>query len=151
MLFRLLLPVAWFYYVILAGAVLAIPSFILLVKFVFSKFQKTSIHLVHLSFWVQVAQLVCAGFILLSFGVEENFELYFVLFLVSSIAAMLPLSFGGVGLRELVFLYAASELPIDETSAVALGLTFFLITALSSFAGVFLRLPSDQILNKDEE
>ena len=145
-----LLPENFFFYLMIAGLVLAIPSLVALVKLGFKKFQKTSFHLVHLSFWVQVVQLICAGFILLSFGVEENFELYFVLFLVSSIAAMLPLSFGGVGLRELVFLYAANELPIDGTSAVALGLIFFLITALSSFVGVFLRLPPNTALNKNE-
>jgi hypothetical protein len=50
----------------------------------------------------------------------------------------------------LVFLYASQELPIDETAAVALGLVFFLITALSSFIGVFLRLTEGESLNKKE-
>jgi hypothetical protein len=44
-------------------------------------------------------------------------------------------------LRELVFLYAAGFLPIDESVAISLGLVFFLVTALSSFTGVFIRLP----------
>ena len=144
-----LVPGKLLHYLIIVAAVLAIPSLLVLVRWVFAKFKRVVLSLVILSFWVQVAQLICAGFILLSFGVQQNFELYFVLFLVSSIAAMLPISFGGVGLRELVFLYAASELPIDETSAVALGLTFFLITALSSFIGVFLRLPHADSLNKE--
>jgi hypothetical protein len=89
--------------------------------------------------------LICPYFIWLAYGVDDHFGVYFVLFLVSSIAAMLPISFGGVGLRELVFLYASALFPIEETAAVALGLAFFLITAGSSFIGVFLRLPD---LNK---
>jgi uncharacterized membrane protein YbhN (UPF0104 family) len=138
-------------YFVYLGALLAIPALIFLVRFVFPKFRECTISLVHWSLWVQVAQLVCVWFILLSFGIDENYSLYFVLFLVSSIAAMLPISVGGVGLRELVFLYASQELPIDETSAVALALLFFLITAFSSFVGVFLRLPKAEDLNKQPD
>jgi len=142
-----ILPDSWYHYILILGAIFVIPSLIVLVRIIFSKFKGVIFPLVHLSFWVQIAQLVCAGSILLSFGVGENFDLYCILFLVSSIAAMLPISFGGIGLRELVFLYASQELPINETSAVALGLTFFLITALSSFVGVFLRIPANQRVN----
>lgn len=137
-------------YLIYVGAILAVPALVALIRLAFAKFWSATAQAVHLSFWVQVAQLACAWFILSAYGVEDNFAIYFVLFLVSSIAAMLPISFGGVGLRELVFLYASQELPIDETAAVALGLVFFLITALSSFIGVFLRLPEGESLNKKE-
>jgi len=132
------------------GAVLAIPALVVLIRLAFAKFKAVTFQAIHWSLWVQLAQLVCAWFILSAYGVDDHYAIYFVLFLVSSIAAMLPISFGGVGLRELVFLYASQELPIDETAAVALGLVFFLITALSSFIGVFLRLPSGESMNKEE-
>jgi len=142
-----LFPSFW-RYLIIVGALLAIPALVLLIRLAFAKFNSVTTQVIHWSLWVQVAQLVCAWFILSAYGVNDHFTIYFVLFLVSSIAAMLPISFGGVGLRELVFLYASQELPIDQTAAVALGLVFFLITALSSFIGVFLRLPAEDSLNK---
>lgn len=132
------------------GAVLAIPALVVLIRLAFAKFKSVTPRVISWSLFVQLAQLGCAWFILSAYGVDDHFAIYFVLFLVSSIAAMLPISFGGVGLRELVFLYASQELPIDETAAVALGLVFFLITALSSFIGVFLHLPDGESLNKEE-
>ncbi|MCZ4408947.1 lysylphosphatidylglycerol synthase transmembrane domain-containing protein [Cryomorphaceae bacterium 1068] len=144
-----LFPSFWTFLVYI-GAVLAIPALAVLIRLAFAKFKSVTFQAIHWSLWVQLSQLVCAWFILSAYGVHDHFAIYFVLFLVSSIAAMLPISFGGVGLRELVFLYASQELPIDETAAVALGLVFFLITALSSFIGVFLRLPSGDSLNKEE-
>jgi uncharacterized membrane protein YbhN (UPF0104 family) len=124
-----------------AAAVLSIPSFLVVVKFLFPDFWTESVSLVLWSIRVQFTQVVCAWFILRAIGVYDHQILYFSLFLVSSLAAMLPISFGGVGLRELMFLYAAQYLPIDETASVSLGLIFFLITAVSSFAGVFIKLP----------
>lgn len=142
-----LFPSFW-RYLIFMGAVLAIPALVVLIRLAFAKFKSVTVQAVHWSLWVQLSQLICAWFILSAYGVDEHLAIYFALFLVSSLAAMLPISFGGVGLRELVFLYASQELPIDETAAVALGLVFFLITALSSFIGVFLRLPESESLNK---
>jgi len=129
------------------GAIMAIPALVVLIRTAFKSFVSAISPTVLWSLVVQLAQLVCAFFILRSYEVSDHFPIYFVLFLVSSIAAMLPISFGGVGLRELVFLYASALFPIDETAAVALGLVFFLITAASSFFGVFLRLPD---VNKEE-
>lgn len=134
-------------YLIYAGAILAIPALIVLIRLAFQSFTSVISSAILYSLLVQIGQIICAWFILLAYGVTDHYLIYFVLFLVSSIAAMLPLSFGGVGLRELVFLYASAVFPIDETAAVALGLAFFLITALSSFIGVFLRLPE---VNKAE-
>jgi uncharacterized membrane protein YbhN (UPF0104 family) len=127
-----------------AGAILTVPSLLILIRFVFPSFKKVGLQISIWSVGVQLAQLVCAYSILTALGVDEHFNLYFVLFLVSSIAAMLPISIGGIGLRELVFLYASEILPIDSASAVALALMFFIITATSSLLGVFIKLPKQE-------
>ncbi|MEP0712640.1 MAG: lysylphosphatidylglycerol synthase domain-containing protein, partial [Algoriphagus sp.] len=54
---------------------------------------------------------------------------------LSSIVAVLPLTIGGVGARELVFVYAHTYAGIDEATAVAFSLIFFLITAMVSLTG----------------
>lgn len=122
-------------------ALLAIPALLVVTRFVFPSFWPARIPIILWSIGVQGVQVVCAYAILRAFGVNELFTMYFVLFLVSSLASMLPLSFGGVGLRELVFVYASQYLPIDETPAVALGLMYFVVIAASSFIGVFIKLP----------
>lgn len=117
------------------AALLVYPAFWLMQKLMFKPFLP--------SFWKtngwsmagQVAQLVCAWFILKSLGVTENFLAYQLLFLLSSIVAVLPLTIGGVGARELVFVYAHTYAGIDEAIAVAFSLIFFLISAAVSLIG----------------
>jgi uncharacterized membrane protein YbhN (UPF0104 family) len=123
-----------------AGLILTLPSFWLLQKLVFRDFLP--------SFWSanawsmagQIAQLICAWFILWSLGITENILSYQLVFLLSSIVAVLPLTIGGVGARELVFIYAHTYVGISETAAVAFSLIFFLISAVVSLLGVFVKV-----------
>lgn len=125
------------------AALLVFPAFWLIQKLLFKAFLP--------SFWKanawsmagQLAQLVCAWFILKSLGVTENFLAYQLVFLLSSIVAVLPLTIGGVGARELVFVYAHTYAGIDEAIAVAFSLIFFLITALVSLTGSMISINFD--------
>jgi uncharacterized membrane protein YbhN (UPF0104 family) len=63
---------------------------------------------------------------------------YQLVFLLSSVVAVLPLTIGGVGARELVFILSHEYMSIDKNAAVAFSLLFFIITALCSLIGVFL-------------
>ena len=123
-----------------SGLILTIPAFWLVQKFFFKDFL--------LSFWPanawsmagQLAQLICAWFILQSLGVTENILAYQLVFLLSSIVAVLPLTIGGVGARELVFVYAHTYAGIDEAAAVAFSLIFFLISAAVSLVGTLIKI-----------
>ncbi|WP_057940462.1 lysylphosphatidylglycerol synthase transmembrane domain-containing protein [Algoriphagus resistens] len=123
---------------------LVFPAFWFMQKLMFKAFLP--------SFWKangwsmvgQVAQLICAWFILKSLGVTENFLAYQLVFLLSSIVAVLPLTIGGVGARELVFVYAHTYAGIDEASAVAFSLIFFLITAMVSLMGSMISINFDE-------
>jgi uncharacterized membrane protein YbhN (UPF0104 family) len=84
---------------------------------------------------VQGLQIVSVYWILRAFAVTEQTELYFLLFLASSIAAVLPISFGGLGLREIVFFSGSHWLGAEAEIAVLVSLVFYLITVLSSLAG----------------
>lgn len=108
-----------------------------------------------LSFWtttllsigVQGVQLLCAWAILASLGISGNTAAYLTVFLVSSMVSVLPISIGGIGIRELVFLSAAGFLPIVKDEAVAFSFLFFLLTALSSLPGGLVSVPSFKRLN----
>lgn len=128
----------------IAGLLFTIPGFWLLQKLFFKDFLP--------SFWSanawsmagQIAQLICAWFILWSLGITENILAYQLVFLLSSIVAVLPLTIGGMGARELVFIYAHTYAGIEETTAVAFSLIFFLITATVSLMGAFVKVELDE-------
>jgi uncharacterized membrane protein YbhN (UPF0104 family) len=118
--------------------VMIYPAFYLSVWLFFRRFSGYFLWPNLLSMGVQVSQLVCAVFILWALGINTLYLEYLVLFLLSSIVAVLPFTIGGIGARELVFIFGANYLMIDKNTAVAFSLLFFLLTAISSFAGTFL-------------
>lgn len=99
------------------------------------------------SFLVQMMQLVCAFFILKALGITAQIIEYQFVFLLSSVVAVLPLTIGGVGVRELVFIFSHGYIGIDENAAVAFSLLFFVITAIASIPGVFMRFKGDKPLH----
>ena len=123
-----------------AGLILTLPAFWLIQKFLFRDFLPSYWPANGWSFAGQLAQLVCAWFILMALGIGENILAYQLVFLLSSIVAVLPLTIGGVGARELVFVYAHTYAGIEETAAVAFSLIFFLITALVSLSGSVIKV-----------
>jgi uncharacterized membrane protein YbhN (UPF0104 family) len=92
------------------------------------------------AFGVQFIQLICGVNILLALGVTNNFLAYLLLFLVSSIAAVIPVTIGGVGAREVVYIYGHQYFGVDEKVGVAFTLLFIAITAVSSLFGGFLSM-----------
>lgn len=131
------LPNTWYF--TFGKFFLIVASFMtlwLLIHLIFPYLKKVFIKTAFQSLGVQVAQLICAVFILKALGVEGQFFEYLLLFLVSSAVSVLPFTIGGVGARELVFLYGYELLAIEATSALAFTLLFFAITALSSLLGL---------------
>jgi uncharacterized membrane protein YbhN (UPF0104 family) len=124
---------------LIVASLLAFPSFYIFNKMLFKDyiddFKSGNI----LAFVVQLAQVICAYFIVLSIGASEFIE-YLAIFLLSSIVAVLPITVGGIGSREMTFLYAFTLVGLDSSSGIAFSLIFFIITALSSLIGAFLKL-----------
>ncbi len=127
----------------LALLLLSLPSFWLFNKLLFGLFLPKLISSTLLSIGVQVSQLVCAWFILLSLGVDTQILVYQFVFLISSMVAVLPFTIGGVGARELTFVLSHEYLGIDQNLAVAFSLIFFLITAVCSLPGILLKENAD--------
>ncbi len=120
---------------------LAIPTSIVVFWWIVRKFFAYTLPIFWRSFaysaMVQITQLICVFLILKSFGVLNNHEEYLFIFLVSSIVSVIPLTIGGIGSREVTFLYGADLLALDSTTSVGVSFVFFLMTALISFFGVF--------------
>jgi len=124
----------------IVGLVFTLPIFWLTQKFVFRDFLPSFWKGNAWSFAGQLAQLICAWFILLALGIKDHLLAYQLVFLLSSIVAVLPLTIGGVGARELVFVYAHTYAGIDQTASVAFSLIFFLISAGVSLVGIFVKV-----------
>ncbi|MEM9327358.1 MAG: lysylphosphatidylglycerol synthase domain-containing protein, partial [Bacteroidota bacterium] len=148
----------WPHWMPLALAVLALfafPSLYVLKWWVFPSFRPRFFATSLLSLATQGLQVVSAYFILAALGVSEQFLSYLVLFLVSSVVAILPFTIGGVGARELTFIFSYQYLGIDKNLAVAFSLTFFLINLFVSAFGFLFdmqgRRPNDQSTSSDSK
>ncbi len=105
-----------------------------LIKLIF--FKNTTL----LSILVQLFQLISAFLILKSININSEITSYLFIFLISSVIAIIPLTIGGIGSREITFLYAAELMNLEVQHSVALSLIFYLITVIVSFSGIFFNL-----------
>ncbi len=124
---------------------LVVITFFLVVRRFFSDFTSIVFRTLFYSVFVQGFQLVSAIFILLSLGVHEQFLQYLFIFMVSSVVAALPFTIGGLGARELTFLYGAELMNLNMDASVTLSLVFYLITAVVSLSGVYYSFNSRSI------
>lgn len=118
-----------------AGVPLTIIGFIGIILAFMPRLKGIAGKLLGWSFLVQLFQVLAVLLILGAFNIKNDQPAYLFIFLVSSVAAMLPISVGGIGVRELVFLSISDYLFLDQKVAVAISLTFYLITVLASSLG----------------
>jgi glycosyltransferase 2 family protein len=123
-------------WVTLAGVPITFIGFIGMILIFMPQLKGIIGRLLTWSFIVQVFQMVAIYFILVAFSIKTEQIEYMLIFLISSIAAMLPISVGGIGIREMVFFKLSDYLFLDQKVAVAISLTFYLITVLASSLGI---------------
>ena len=92
------------------------------------------------SAFVQIAQLASIFLLLKALGISENILGYLLIFLISSIVSVIPLTIGGIGSREVTFFYGATLLNLNETVSISVSMLFFLVTAFVSLFGVIYHL-----------
>jgi glycosyltransferase 2 family protein len=85
---------------------------------------------------VQLLQVICVYGIMQSIGIHHFFLEFQLLFLLSSIVAIFPFTIGGLGAREIVFLWGAQQFGLEQAEAVYISLLFYLITVIVSLAGL---------------
>jgi len=117
-------------------AVLVPAGFYLFFRLFFSRYQTIYSPVTLYSFLVQGLQVLAVFFILKSFGISEDQTSYIFVFLISSIIAIIPISIGGAGTRELAFYYGAQYLSLSPEISIAISLAFYLITLVSSLIGI---------------
>lgn len=124
---------SWWPVIIVAATLL----YYLVYKWFFSSFLRIFFEGHWKAILVQSLQLLAVTFILLSQNFEGNFSLYLFCFLLSSLATVVPISVGGLGIREYVIVYAATYFSMDKTLAVFMTLCFYIISTLSALTGAW--------------
>jgi len=122
-------------YLAFAVAVTIYPIFYLISKrkALFMRFFKETNTL---GFFVQFVQLLSALALLFALDPSLPKIEFLVLFLISSVVSVLPITIGGVGVRELTFLYGLKFINISPDSGIAFSFLFFLVTLLASLIGM---------------
>ncbi|WP_164111315.1 MULTISPECIES: lysylphosphatidylglycerol synthase transmembrane domain-containing protein [Sphingobacterium] len=82
-------------------------------------------------------QVITAILILYSLNFDGKFSPYLLIFLVSSLVAIIPSIGGGVGLRELVFIYGTGYFQIEQHTGVLLSLFFYIISLVVACSGIY--------------
>jgi uncharacterized membrane protein YbhN (UPF0104 family) len=90
-----------------------------------------------LSFLTQISQAAMVYLFIHEIGVSHHSIEYFLLFFVSSIASIIPITPGGMGLREATYHFGSTYLEIDEHIGTFVASLFFVITLLVSFTGIY--------------
>lgn len=85
---------------------------------------------------VQVLQVICIYIVMAALGITSNAAEYIFIFLVSSVASVLPFTIGGLGIREVIFLEGSKLFGLAQETSVLISLLFYLITVLTSAAGL---------------
>lgn len=138
--FFLLSPISLFLHQelwLILGILVIIVAYDLAIRKIFPTVSMSRYQALRDSIGVQGLQAISAYFALLSFPNSQDVTSYITLFLISSVAATLPLTIGGIGIRELVSGSLAAYLGINVQTAVLMAFALFVIAGLSSLLGLF--------------
>ncbi|NDF12975.1 MAG: UPF0104 family protein [Proteobacteria bacterium] len=113
-----------------------IGSYYLLTTVLLKETIATQIGASKYSFFVQLTVALSAAALFKSLGLTHAYPDYVMLFMVSCVVTMLPISIGGVGLRELTFFYGGAMLGMDQEKGVAVALLYFVVNAAAALLGV---------------
>lgn len=122
---------------LIAGAVLVIPLLYFIIKKIFPVFLPGFLTTFFLGAVVQIAILVCVYCILYALNITSDINSYVFVFLIAVVASVLPISVGGgLGVREFVIIEGAKYAGLEQHTALALSILFYLVTVVCSLAGM---------------
>ncbi|HEY6503154.1 MAG TPA: lysylphosphatidylglycerol synthase transmembrane domain-containing protein [Chitinophagaceae bacterium] len=121
---------------IIIGAVLAIAALFFINKYWLKDFISSFWPTLFWGIAVQAMQVICAYLIMSALNIPVQQTEYIFLFLVSSIVAVLPLTIGGLGAREIVFLEGSKYFGLVQEHSVVISILFYLITLFTSAWGM---------------
>ena len=86
---------------------------------------------------VQSLQLLAIVFVMIGQDFTGKYSPYLLSFLISALATIIPISIGGAGIRETVFLQLTKVFPMDESLATFLPGSFYIISLIVALLGIY--------------
>ncbi len=121
--------------VIIATAVFAVLLLYFVIKSWLKDFIPSFIPTLILGIMVQATQVVCVYLIMAGLHIPGHHSSYIFIFLLSSVVAVLPLTIGGLGAREMVFLEGSKYFGLLQETSVVISILFYLVTLFTSAWG----------------
>ena len=120
------------------GALLAFIGFYFVIRFWFKIFLPSFFTTFFWAIGVQLSQVICVYFILLSLHIPLTQHQWIFIFLMAAVISILPVSLGGgLGTREVVFAEGARFFLLDPQTGVTISLLFYLLTVIGSVWGLY--------------
>ncbi len=123
---------------LIAAAVLAFAGFYFGIRFLFKDFLQSFFPTFLWALAVQLSQVVCVYFIMVSLHLPLSQHEWIFIFLLAAIISVLPISLGGgLGTREFVFVEGARFFHLDPQTGVIISLLFYVLTVMGSIVGLY--------------
>lgn len=152
-LFALLILTAFFYiytnfgeilpyqnYIIAALTLLLIPAYFISIRILLKEKAVTALGASLYSFPIQLLNVAIAFVLLIDLGIDtkniSEIMGYLVIFMISSVMAILPITIGGAGIREITFFYGATLLGLNAELGITMAFLFFIVNAACSLNGL---------------
>ena len=120
------------------AAILAFAGFYVVIRFLFKDFLKSFFPTFLWALAVQLSQVVCVYFIMLSLHLSLLQHEWIFIFLLAAVISVLPISLGGgLGTREFVFVEGSRFFHLDPQTGVIISLLFYLLTVIGSTWGLY--------------
>ncbi len=123
--------------ILFASLIALFPIYVYIAKKFLREDIKTLVGAFAYSIPVQILYLSANVSILLSLGDIEDILGYLLVFQIANIVAIIPISIGGIGIREYTFMIVAGAIGLDLGIGIAASLVFYGIYTLTSLTGMF--------------
>ena len=122
------------------GLIGLIPSYIISIKLLLKESLRTAYYAAKYSFIIQGICLISGMMLFAAMGLTFHDKQlvinYLLIFMISSIASVLPITIGGFGLREGTFYYGTLYMGIDKELGIAFSFIYFIMNTLLSASGI---------------
>lgn len=107
------------------------------IKLLLNEKPQTALGALRYSIPVQFFNLSTVVLLLFSVDLFKDIAIYMVIFIISTIISIIPITIGGIGLREIAYIEVAHYFPIDMEKAVAASMLYFICNVFVSLVGAF--------------
>jgi len=122
-------------YVLFFLLIILFPTYSFLARKLLNEGLKTQLGGFMYSLPIQLLYVFATIIILTSFGDIENILGYILVFQIANIVAIIPISIGGIGIREYTYILVAGHMGLDLTTGISASLIFYVIYSMTSILG----------------